>query len=332
MRTRPSGSGATPSAGTVLPEPRNVVVQASEDGERLDRLVARHIRVSRRVARTLIARGLVQVNNRTVRILTRPIRAGARIRVLGDAPADGQAVAVTDVSAQELQILHLDRSVIAVNKPAGLLSESDDLGAPSVESVVPKLLLDRGEKSRIWVVHRLDAGTSGVMILARRAAVARRLCDAFRHGDVEKTYLALCTGRLPDERLVDVPIGRVKGVRHGVRADGKPASTRLVPLVHGSDVTLVQALPRTGRTHQIRVHLSHSGHPILGDRLYGGRGYTAESPPQAIPRPMLHAERLAVRHPESGERLLLSAAVADDFSSLADRLGIGKKGAPWKEA
>lgn len=307
-------------------EPLCFVVGPDQDGQRLDRLVARQARLSRRQARLLIASALVCVNERPVRILTRPVRAGARVTIQRLAP-DAVAPARGDDypgrgRREPVTVLMLDRWLAVVAKPAGLLSESDDLDAPSVLSAVPKLLAARGERDRVWLVHRLDAGTSGVVVLARTAAAARVLSEAFRRAEVRKHYVALCTGRLADSRLIDVPIARLRGVRHGVAQGGKASQTQLRPMAYGSDATLVHARPRTGRTHQIRVHLAHAGHPILGDRLYGGRGYTTEAPPQPIGRPMLHAYQIVVPHPKTGKQVTCTAPLPSDLLDLGGRLGI----------
>jgi 23S rRNA pseudouridine1911/1915/1917 synthase len=304
------------------------VVPSDQAGEKLDRLVARAAGVSRRVARTWIATGRVQVNRRVVRILTKPVAAGATIVVTPEAPAEpvrpSHRSVVTAPAGEHapVRILYLDRWMVAVAKPPRLLSEHDRFGSPSLESEVPKLLAARGEHTRLWLVHRLDAGTSGVMVMARTPGSAAALGDAFREGTVQKTYLALCTGVLGEAVDVDAPIGKAERTRHQVRRDGKPAQTRFVPVAGAARASLVEASPRTGRTHQIRVHLAHLGHPILGDRLYGGPGYTEAAPPESIPRPMLHARRLELPHPKEPRRVVFEVAVPEDFAAVGAAFGI----------
>lgn len=298
-------------------------VTAEQGGGRLDQLVAQQLGASRRIARLWISQSLVEVNRRIVRILTRPIAAGAQIVVRAAAPA---APEPARSGRPDVRILHLDRWVVVVAKPAGLLSETDRYGSPSLQSVVPQLLLARGEHDRLWLVHRLDAGTSGVLIMARTPGAAASLGESFKTHAAQKTYLALCQGCLPEPCEVNLPIARAQGTRHMVSPGGKPALTLLRPLRGARSACLVEARPRTGRTHQIRVHLSHLGYPILGDRLYGGPGYTDESPPAAIGRPMLHALRLVVPHPSDGAPLTVEATPPGDFATLAARFGIDM---PW---
>jgi 23S rRNA pseudouridine1911/1915/1917 synthase len=301
------------------------VVQAQEDGGRLDQLVARHCDISRRIARTLIATGCVHVNKRIVRILTRPVRVGAQVQVAqpqNQAPAPALGGPKNTHGRPDVEILYLDRWLLVVNKPARLLSEADRFGSPSLESVVPAMLKARRERSDVWLVHRLDAGTSGVLVMARSSQVARLLGESFREAVVRKRYLALCQGVLDCAQVVDAPLARQRGTKHGVDANGKPARTAVEPLVKGAQATLVLARPTTGRTHQIRVHMMHLGHPLLGDRLYGGPGFTSGQPPQAIGRAMLHAQRLVLPHPKKGETLTFEAPSPLDFLNTAEAFGI----------
>jgi RluA family pseudouridine synthase len=306
-------------------------VSSQQGGERLDKLVAEAAGVSRRIARTFIASGRVRVAGRVVRILTRPIRAGAEVLV---APGEAKP-AVTerrDGGAHEQPtIVYCDRHLLVVDKPAGLLSERDRFGSPSLEDLAPAILRQRGERDEVWLVHRLDAGTSGVMLLARSKAASATLGAAFRDGEVDKTYLAICRGRLGTAQTIDAPIARGERTRHVVNPAGKPARTVVAPLAEAASATLVRALPATGRTHQIRVHLAHLGHPLYGDRLYGGPMYTDEVPPIAVGRPMLHARAVEVRHPKTGERLRFAAPPPEDFQELARRLGLLNEDRRWDD-
>ncbi|MEM6730802.1 MAG: RNA pseudouridine synthase, partial [Myxococcota bacterium] len=195
-------------------------------------------------------------------------------------------------------------------------------GSPSLETEVPKLLAARGERPEVTLVHRLDAGTSGLLVMARTRAATRRLNQAFREGEVDKRYLALVQGRFSRTERVNAPIARVKGTRHGVRDDGRPARTDFASLTAAGQAALVEATLHTGRTHQIRVHASHLGHPLLGDRLYGGPGYTVHAPPKAIARPMLHAYELGFDL-SNGTRRVFRSLPPSDFRALAEAYGLG---------
>ncbi len=299
---------------------KDICVRVVEEGEKLDRVVARAAGVSRRVARTLIASGRVTVDGKPVRILTRPVARGSEVCVRAD-PASVSRKAVP----APLAVLYSDRYIVVVNKPAGLLSEHDRFGSPSLESVVPAWLRQHGESERLWLVHRLDAGTSGVLVMTRTPMATHRLGDAFRRGEVRKEYLALCVGRFVGEQVVDAPIARAERTRHAVAQAGKPARTHLTSLSTTGGAALVLAEPRTGRTHQIRVHLAHLGHPLFGDRLYGGPMYTEGAAPLAVPRPMLHAARLHFAHPKSGKQLTFVAPVPSDFAELCKDLGLDEE-------
>lgn len=312
--------------------PVEFVLAEEQHGARLDQLVQARLGISRRLARLCIAQGRVRVGRQTCRILTRPLKAGQRICILaadaGEA-RDGQGSARTlsapPVPAATLRILYIDKAIVAVDKPAGLLSEQDRFAAPSVQSLLPALLRARQEREALWLVHRLDAGTSGVLILARTPAAARYLYEAFRQRTVEKIYWALSQGTLAQPRQIDAPLGRVRGTQQGVLADGKPAQTAVRPLMHTPHGTLVEARPRTGRSHQIRVHLAHIGHAILGDGLYKGPRYVHVPPaaPQPVLRPMLHARQISFAHPaQPHQKITLSAAAPADFCATAHCCGL----------
>lgn len=313
------------------------VVSREQAGERLDHLVAQTAHVSRRIARTWIATDRVRVGGKPMRILTRPMKSGATIEICPPSAAvettgSPGAHAAAHSQSQDLltaqphpalSVLYLDGYLLVINKPARLLTEHDRFGSPSVESLAPAILVaagERGAHTRIWLVHRLDAGTSGVVVLARTPMAASTLSEAFRMGGIHKTYLALCQGAYVGEQRVDAPIARDIRTRHRVSSQGKSAQTQFSALATGVWASLVQAEPLTGRTHQIRVHLTHLGHPLLGDGLYGGPMYTSDREPVPIGRPMLHAARIVFTHPKTGARMEFSAPLPDDFARLAARL------------
>jgi 23S rRNA pseudouridine1911/1915/1917 synthase len=288
----------------------SLAVGAGDEGERLDRFVAARGGISRGEARRALERGGVFLDGRRCKIAARPLRAGQLVVVnLEEGGRAGEPVRALERS----RLLLADEHLVAVDKPTGVPAQ-------------PTLTTDRGHLPElvaallgapVTLVHRLDRETSGVTVLARTAAAARKLADDFRDGRPEKTYLALCArAPAPPEGRIDAPLGKdpLHPGRRAVRADGDPAATRYRTIAVGpGGVALVEARPETGRTHQIRVHLAHLGAPILGDARHGGPRMIGEVP---VPRVMLHALRLEVDHPATGARLALSAPVPDDFAAL----------------
>ena len=184
------------------PESRKFEVPTEEDGARLDRLVAILTGVSRKEARQMIGSGRIWVKKRPAKILSKRFKAGTVIEVRessGSKPS-GAAAAAAPKSSQELEVIHLDHEIIVVNKPSGLLTEHDRFGSPSLESVVPAWLDAHGHNNRIWLVHRLDAVTSGVVVLARSQRAVKRLNAVFRERDAKKTYLACLLYTSPNPR------------------------------------------------------------------------------------------------------------------------------------
>lgn len=200
----------------------------------------------------------------------------------------------------EPEILWCDEALLVINKPAGLPTLPDGYN-PSLPHVRSLLEPTYG---RLWIVHRLDKETSGVLALARSAEAHRGLNTQFEQHQVTKVYHALVNGS-PDwkEKIVNLPLRPNRGHRHRTAVDtqhGKPAVTRLRVLERLGDCTLIEAIPETGRTHQIRAHLAAIGLPILGDPLYG-----PATPGEA--RLALHARSLKLTHPTTGEKVRLEA-------------------------
>lgn len=218
-----------------------------------------------------------------------------------------------------LPVLYADEALLAVDKPAGRIV------IPGRGSPETSLLEEaRAEHGPLWVVHRLDRGTSGVLLFARDAATHAALNAAFDTRRVNKRYLAIVAGAPPAEQRIDVPIapgrrGRMRPARQG-EPRAKPAATyvRVLERFAGApDLALVECVPETGRTHQIRVHLAHLGAPLLGDPRYGGPRRVLET---SVPRVMLHALRLEIAHPTTGEPMVFEAPEPADFRALLEAL------------
>ncbi len=224
-----------------------------------------------------------------------------------------------------LDLLHEDADILIVNKPTGLTVHP---GAGQPDGTLANALAwhlrglpELGGSDRPGIVHRLDKATSGVMVIARTEAAQRTLSQAFAERAVAKTYLACVHGRPSDERGdIDAAIGRAPQHRTKMairREGGRDAFTawrieRTLPR-H----TLVRCLPRTGRTHQIRVHLAHLGHPIVGDKTYGRPNAPGE---EHAPRLLLHAWRIGFRHPGTGESVSFEAPLPQDFQAALGAL------------
>jgi 23S rRNA pseudouridine1911/1915/1917 synthase len=298
-----------------------------EAGERLDRALAAWAGVPRSQARRWIDEERVRVDGRDGRASHR-VRPGERI----DADPPEPVACHLVPEDLPLRILHEDPDVIVVDKPAGLVVHPAP-GHPR-GTLVNALLHHCGDLAGIGgvlrpgIVHRLDRGTSGVLVAAKNDAAHGALAEQFRHHDVERRYLAWVRG-LPraDAGVVDRPIGRHPRDRKrmSVRTrSGREARTRwrVLRRFPRREVSELEVLPETGRTHQIRVHLASQGLPILGDPLYGK---SRRAP--MLSRPALHAAVLGFDHPKSGERLRFEAPLPADLRELSEALVRGEASA-----
>jgi 23S rRNA pseudouridine1911/1915/1917 synthase len=294
----------------------------SAAGQRLDQaLVAQLPQYSRARLQRWIASGAVLVAGRKAKASER-LWGGEHVAVRAEFLPD-QTVAP---EAMPLHIVHEDAALLVIDKPAGMVVHP---GAGNRAHTLQNALLayDAGlaRVPRAGLVHRLDKDTSGLLVVARTPAAHRALVRELQEHLVERTYLALCLGRPTAGGSVEEPIGRhrTQRTRMTVRSDGRPAVThyRIEERFRGH--TLLRVQLETGRTHQIRVHLAHIGLPIAGDPTYGGRrrqvaGASAEvqAALQAFRRQALHAQRLALTHPETGQRLAFEAPVPEDLRAL----------------
>lgn len=222
-----------------------------------------------------------------------------------------------------LEVLHLDEHLLVVVKPSGILVHPtyEDERDTVLTRASGELHRRTGQRCPVLVVHRLDRDTSGVLLLARRHEVVTTLQHQFRVHSVERRYLALVCGQLRASRNVDAPIGRPRpSARRAALAPGAGLGKAAVTIVHPLEVlggaTLVEAELRTGRTHQVRVHLASLGHPVLGDAVYGD----GEREPLPSPRLALHAHLLAFDHPATGQRLVFRAPLPNDLKELLRQL------------
>ncbi len=293
-------------------------------GERIDRVVAMLADLPRSTVAELVASGKVVVAGRPVVTRSRRVQAGEEIEI--DACATLVRVHV-DFPAPEVAVVvvHADNDVIVVDKPPGMVVHP---GAGNARATLAQALLARypelatvGQPGRGGVVHRLDKGTSGLLVLARTPLAYDALVAQLGAREVGRRYRALVWGRpRPATGRIDAPIGRSRRdpTRMTVSNQGRESRTTYeVDRVfeHPVEAALVACRLETGRTHQIRVHLAAIGHPVVGDARYGGR-----RTPLSCPRPFLHAEQLAFDHPSTGKRLSFSAALPPDLEKVLAQL------------
>ncbi len=208
-----------------------------------------------------------------------------------------------------LDILYEDDALVFLNKPPGLVVQQRmyEPDEPFLHDLVQR------HTSPAFLMQRLDRGTSGVIFFSKLANMNVRLTRQFEKKRIRKTYLALCEGELGERQTIDAPIARVGAIKFAVRDEGKRAITHLRPLAYNPLGSVIEIELETGRTHQIRVHLSAIGHPLAGDWLYGEKNEA---------RPMLHAAELEMTHPLTGQPLRVAAPVPDDFRAAAAGRGI----------
>lgn len=271
--------------------------------QRLDQKVVELIPdLSRGFASRLIDEGKVRVND------TVQTKAGYKLREGDTVIVDYDASQLTQIPDIDLPVLYEDDDCVVINKPVGVLSHSK--GAFNPEATVATWLRSRlkgldGERGGI--VHRLDRATSGVMICAKTPEALSWLQKQFSSRNVKKAYAAVVKGSLsPEEAIIDMPIGRNPRAPATFRVDaqGKYAKTAYKTVATGEKYSLLELRPETGRTHQLRVHLSHFHHPIVGDTFYGG---------EPADRLYLHAESLEITIPKGHERKLFTAPVPPEF-------------------
>jgi len=240
------------------------------------------------------------------------------------------APARIDPEPLPLEILYQDADIAVVNKPAGVVVHPGaGRGSGTLVNALLHHLTDLsglGGELRPGIVHRLDRGTSGVMVVAKHDAAHQELARQFHDREVEKEYLALVWGSVLAGRRIDAAIGRDPVHRQKMSARARRARdavTRITRAYHMPGLTLCQVAIHTGRTHQIRVHLSAIGHPIVGDALYGGVRRRVRSDIRAVQRlvrPFLHAARLAFTHPRDGRRLEFLAPLPEDLRQVLEAL------------
>ena len=309
-------------------EHHELSVEPEHDGLRLDQFLAGLLPGhSRSQIQRLIKDGKVRAPAAHLRAST-PVRSGMRIVV--DVPAP--APATPEAEDLPLPILHDDADIVVVDKPAGMVVHP---GAGHARGTLVNALLHHvtdlsgiGGELRPGIVHRLDRGTSGVMVVAKNDRAHQELSRQFKFREVEKEYIALVWGVVQAGRRIESAIGRDLHHRQKISSRARHARhavTRVTGAEHLRGVSLLSVAIATGRTHQIRVHLSEIGHPIVGDATYGGIRRHIPADLRAVhrlERPFLHAARLSFKHPSDGRPMTFTTPLPRDLQSVLDEIRV----------
>jgi 23S rRNA pseudouridine1911/1915/1917 synthase len=288
------------------------------DGHRLDQTLAGLCpEYSRSQIKNWILAGAVKLAGHSELKPNRRVSLGAKIHLETDLP--NQA----DWEAQEipLHIIYQDEDILIIDKPAGLVVHP---GAGNYEKTLINGLLhydpELAKVPRAGLVHRLDKETTGLLVVARHLSAHIQLVKNLQERQIKREYIAIAHGLLRTEGIINAPIARHPHLRTkmAVIASGKPAVTRYQILQRFRAHTYLRIELETGRTHQIRVHFAHIGHPLVGDSLYANKRYSAAPP--YFHRQALHAIQLTLNHPRSGERLSWTSAIPEDLDLLLLKL------------
>lgn len=298
------------------------VPDINEENQRLDKFLSSKLNLSRSKLQKLIHSGNVRVNQKTIDIPHHKVKSNetVEVQIPPSSPSDFEAENIP------LDVIYEDEYLLIINKPAGLIVHP--AGEKRTGTLVNALLHHCGEEilkiggnERGGLVHRLDKDTSGVMVIAKTSTVHDEIARQFKQRETEKTYIALAWG-IPKENKgeINAPIGRSIGDRKKMSVfSAKPRESTTFFRVQENfkDFTLLELKPRTGRTHQIRVHLASIGHPVIGDTVYGGKKRISSSSlgniKDKITRQFLHAHKLKFYHPDLKKSVEFSVPLPEDM-------------------
>lgn len=322
---------SSPATDSKTEAPVQLTIPVEYAGKRLDQVLAELLPdYSRTRLKAWIEGGQVKVNGRTLR---------PRDAVLGGEQVDIQPVFEADsrvaAEAIELNIVHEDQHLLVINKPAGLVVHP---GAGNPAGTLQNALLHYDEKlgmlPRAGIVHRIDKDTSGLLVIARTLQAHTALTEMIEGHEVDRHYEAVCVGVMTSGGTVDAPIDRhpVDRVKMAVRMSGRDAITHYRVVQRFRAHTHVRLQLETGRTHQIRVHLTHIGYPLVGDSVYGKRLVIPKGASASLAdtlrnfnRQALHATKLEFEHPITNKKLVCEAPLPDDFKHLVAELAVDAK-------
>ncbi len=300
-------------ANTPKPQATTLVVGEESDAQRLDNFLLRRLKgVPKSHVYRVVRSGEVRVNSGRVKPDYR-LRVGDKVRV--PPVRTGIAKAVSVPRLLDLKVIYEDASLLVVDKASGVAVHG---GSGVSHGVIESLRAARPEAKMLELAHRLDRDTSGLLVVAKKRSALVELHRMLREGEVEKIYVAVVKG-VPEKKDFVIRDAlhkyvNAKGERRvAVKEGGLSAITKIRLLEKSKDISLVELRLMTGRTHQIRVHLAHAGHPVVGDDKYGDFELNRALARQGAKRLLLHARRLAFKHPLEDRRIALDAPVPDDM-------------------
>ena len=302
-----------------------ITIDAEQDGQRIDNFLKTQLKgVPKSLIYRILRKGEVRVNKKRIKPEYK-LCAGDEIRVPPVRVAEENTLPsskLSSVQALASQIIYEDDVIIVLNKPSGLAVHG---GSGLSFGVIEGLRALRPESKFLELVHRLDRDTSGLLLVAKKRSALKHLHEQLRVKTMRKQYLALVRGQWqPHVKVVNAPL--LKNILQSgerivrVNSDGKPSETRFQIVQKFANATLVMASPITGRTHQIRVHTAHAGHPIACDDKYGERAFDEQVKLAGLNRLFLHAYRLTFTHPVTDKDLKLEAPLGKELQAVLDRL------------
>jgi len=305
-------------------EKRAIQIDQAQDGQRVDTALAKVLELSRSVVADLLNAGDVLQGKKPLSKSDR-VSAGDRLTVL--MPAIYDPLELKETPIDTLEIVYDDDDVVVVNKPVGCAAHASPgwMGPTVVGALLARgyRISTTGPQERQGIVQRLDAGTSGLMLLAKHERSYISMKNQFRNRSIEKVYRTLIQGHIdPAEGSIDAPIGRHprEDYRFAVVADGKASITHYELIEYYQGASLLKVVLETGRTHQIRVHFNALRHPLVGDLAYGGDPVLAAR--LELKRPWLHALELSFNQPSSDKRITLNAPLPEDLTRALALLAV----------